>query len=61
MADYYYGINKGLNEYTATVGTSTQSTTIEVRVNDTVTTRQEVINALRSLENFLTRQNYPPA
>ena len=59
---YYYGINKGQNEYTAVVGTSTNSTDVEIVVNATnVTDRQALKVALENLMNFILRQNYPPA
>lgn len=59
---YYYGINKGQNEYTAVVGTSTNSTDVEIVVNQTnVTDRQALKVALENLMNFILRQNYPPA
>lgn len=59
---YYYGINKGENEYQAVVGTSTNSTDVEIVVNATnITTREALLVALEKLENFIIRQNYPPA
>lgn len=62
MANYYYGVNKGDNEYAAAVGTSTTSKDVEVFVNGTnVTDRQAVMNALEKLMNFIIRQPFPPA
>jgi hypothetical protein len=61
MASYYYGINQGANEYSAAVGTSTNSTEVELVVVDTVTSKQAVITALEKLLNFVIRSNYPPA
>lgn len=59
---YYYGINKGANEYTAVVGTSTNSTDVEIVVNSTnVTDRQSLKVALENLLNFIIRSNWPPA
>lgn len=59
---YYYGINKGENEYQAKVDTSTTSTDVEIVVNATnVTAREDLLLALEKLENFILRQNYPPA
>ena len=58
---YYYGINKGDNEYQAAVSTSsTTSKDVEVVVNTTnVTDRQAVITALQNLQNFILRQQWP--
>lgn len=58
---YYYGINKGDNEYAATTSTSTSTgKEIEVTVNNTaVTDRQAVIAALEQLINVILRNNYP--
>lgn len=59
---YYYGINKGQNEYQAVVATSTNSTDVEIVVNATnVTDRQSLKIALENLINYILRQNYPPA
>lgn len=60
MADYYYGVNKGKNQDTAAVGTSTNSTDVEIRIKDTVT-RQEALNAVNNLINYILTQNFPPA
>ena len=58
---YYYGINKGDNEYAAASSTSaTTSKDIEIVVNNTnVTDRQAVLVALQNLYNYILRQNYP--
>lgn len=58
---YYYGINKGDNEYQAASSTtSTTSKDIEIVVNDTnVTDRQALLSALENLENFILRSNFP--
>ena len=59
---YYYGINKGASEATAAVGTSTNSTDVEIVVNATnVTDRQSLLISLERLVNFILQQNYPPA
>lgn len=58
---YYYGINKGDNEYQAASSTSaTTSKDVEIVVNNTnVTDRQALLSALTSLYNFILRQQYP--
>ena len=57
----YYGINKGDGEYAAASSTSsTTSKDVEIVVNDTnVTTRQELLNAVTNLINFILRSNFP--
>lgn len=58
---YYYGINKGENEYTAATSTSAStSKEIEVVVNNTnVTDKASVIVALEQLINVVLKNNYP--
>ena len=58
---YYYGINDGDNEYAAASSTSaTTSKDVEIVVNNTnITTRQELINAILNLQNFILRSNWP--
>ena len=58
---YYYGINDGDNEYAAVSSTSsTTSKDVEIVVNNTnIQTRQELINALYNLQNFILRSNWP--
>lgn len=58
---YYYGINKGDNEYQAAVSSvSTTSKDVEIVINNTnVTDRQAVVNALEKLLNWIIRNPYP--
>lgn len=58
---YYYGINKGENEYAASTSTTVSTgKEIEVTVNNTaVTDRASVIVALEQLINVILRNNYP--
>lgn len=58
---YYYGINKGDNEYAAASSSSAStSKDVEIVINNTnVTDRQAVINALEKLVNFIVRSPYP--
>lgn len=58
---YYYGINKGENEYTASTSTSTSTgKEVEVVVNNTnVTDKASVIVALEQLINVIVKNNYP--
>lgn len=60
MADRFYGINKGLDQTTVTDGAATTSKAIELRVNDTVTERQQVIDGVRNILNYLLQTNFPP-
>lgn len=59
----YYGINRGDNEYEAEVSSSSStSKEVEIVVNDTnVPGRDDLLEALENLRNFILRQNYPPA
>lgn len=58
---YYYGINKGDNEYAAASSTSAStSKDVEIVVNNTnVTDRQALLTALTNLYNFILRSQYP--
>lgn len=58
---YYYGINKGDNEYAAASSTSSStSKDVEITVNNTnVTSRQELLTALQNLYNFVLRSQWP--
>lgn len=58
---YYYGINKGDNEYAAASSTSaTTSKDVEIVVNNTnVTDRQALLAALTNLYNFILRSQFP--
>lgn len=59
---YYYGLNKGDNEYEAAVDTSTTSKDVEIVVNATnVTDRTSLLITLEALQNFILRKIYPPA
>lgn len=60
MAQVYYGVNRGKNFESAAVGTSTNSTDVEIRVNtSTVLAREELYEAIRQLENFILQNVYP--
>jgi gamma-glutamyl:cysteine ligase YbdK (ATP-grasp superfamily) len=50
MADTFIGIDKGLDLTTVTDAASTTSKTIELRINDTVTGKLEVLNALEHIK-----------
>lgn len=58
---YYYGINDGDNEYAAaSSASSTTSKDVEIVVNTTnIQSRQELINAILNLQNFILRSNWP--
>lgn len=62
MANYYFGINRGQNEYQALFNTVSNATDVEIFVNGAnVPSREETLLALKNLEQFLLRQNFPPA
>lgn len=62
MANYYYGINKGQRQEDVVVGTSTNSTGMELFITGTsFLTREEALTALENIENFLLQNIYPPA
>ena len=58
---YYYGINKGDNEYAAASSTSgTTSKDVEIVVNSTnVTDRESLLLSIEKLVNFILRSNWP--
>lgn len=58
----YFGINTGDNEYQAAVGAATTSKDVEIVINTNanVPSRQDLLNAVEKLENFILRQNYYP-
>ncbi len=59
MASHYIGLNRGnvgLGEAQFTVGTSTGSTDIEVRIDDTIPwSREEVVIALQAIADKLSQ------
>jgi len=62
MATFYYGLNKGQRQENVVVGTSTNSTDIEITINGTnVTSQQDALNAIENIENFIAQYKFPPA
>jgi hypothetical protein len=61
VANNYYGINLGDNEYAAASSTSgTTSKDVEIVVNATnVTTKNDILLSLEKLVNFILRSNNP--
>lgn len=58
---YFYGVNKGDNEYKVTVASTTQTKDVEIQVNASkVTDRQSLIVSLQKLMNQIIRSPYPP-
>lgn len=56
---YYFGINVGQNEYTppgAQATTTSRDVEIVINTNANVPSIQDLITALRNLENFIQRQ-----
>lgn len=56
---YFFGMNTGQNEYTPPAqGATTTSRDVEIAINTNanVPTVQDLITALRNLENFILRQ-----
>lgn len=61
MTTYYYGVNKGKNLDTAVVGTSTNSTDVEISVNGAnVTDKQAAKVAIEVLLDYLTMLPFTP-
>ena len=61
MANAYYGINQGQSTYQAVVGSSTNSTDVEINVNlANVPAKEDLILALERLTDFIVRTNYTP-
>lgn len=59
---YFFGINIGQNEYTPPAqGATTTGRDVEIAINTNanVSSVQDLINALRNLENFVLRQGKP--
>jgi hypothetical protein len=62
MAQVYYGVNRGKNFESAAVGTSTNSTDVEIRIDTSkVFTREEAYEAIEQLESFILQNVYPYA
>jgi NACalpha-BTF3-like transcription factor len=57
----YYGVNVADNEYGAASSTSSSTgKDVEIVVNTTnITSRQQIVNALEKLTNFIIRSNWP--
>lgn len=61
MANNFYGINLGQNEYQAVVNTVTNSTDVEINVNNTnVTSKEDLLLSIEKLRNFIIRNTWPP-
>lgn len=60
MADTFIGVEKGKDLTTVTTAASTTSKGIELRINDTVTGKQQVINALEQIKDFIIQRNNLP-
>ncbi len=60
MADHFYSVAVGdqADPNTVTVGTSTSSEAIELRVHDgSSITKLQVLNALETIENYFSKNN----
>jgi hypothetical protein len=61
VTTYYYGINEGKNRDTAVVGTSTNSTDVEITVNGAnVTDKQAAKIAIENLIDYIVQLGFPP-
>lgn len=61
MTTYYYGLDKGLGVGSATVATSTTSKSVQVVVDGaSVTSKQDIMNALELLEGYIVDAKFPP-
>lgn len=62
MASVYYGLNRGQPIESVKIGTATNSTDVEVRVDTTkVTSRADLLLALYNIEAQILKQDYPAA
>jgi hypothetical protein len=62
MASRYYALDIGENEYEVAEGSATQSKTVEVAVDlADGATRDQVLVALKNIENYILRDVWPPA
>ena len=62
MASRFYALDIGLSQTDVAEGSSTQSKTVEVAVNlaDSAT-REQVLVALKNIENYILQDVWPPA
>lgn len=62
MAQAYYGLDRGENEFDVTVGSSSTATTdVEVRVDIASSiTKAEVLQALDNIRNAILKGNWTP-
>lgn len=61
MANIYYGINNGQNEYQVLVQGSPPASDVFLTVNDvTIPTREELLLAVEKLRNQILRSPYKP-
>ena len=62
MASRYYGVNKGVEAYSVSEDSSTTSKKVELVVDLSANqTRQEVLVALKKIEDHIMRGIWPPA
>ena len=59
MSAYYFGINKGQNEYEAIQQNTSPSTDVVIKVSDisVIATKEDLFLAIEKLENFILRSN----
>ncbi len=62
MTTYYYGLNRGQRMEDVVVGTSTNSTDIELAVNGAnIPAQGDAAALVEVLEGFLAQAKFPPA
>jgi hypothetical protein len=62
MASRYYALDIGLPQTSVVEGSSTQTKTVEVVVDLADTpTREQVLIALKNIENYILQDVWPPA
>ena len=62
MASRYYALDIGLPQDDVVEGSSTQSKTVEVAVDlADLPTREQVLVALKNIENYILQDVWPPA
>lgn len=62
MADRFYSVDRGENEFSVTEGSSTSGEDVEVRFDlSSGMSKSEVLLALEKIKNHITKGNWLPA
>ena len=61
MANYFFGVNKGQDDFDVTVASTTQSKDVELNILSTnITDKESVVLALEHIMNQVIRSGFPP-